>query len=348
MPGYEVIGVPGGSSGWVNTDALHCRTKGIADKNMLWVRHMPYFDTIAHLDEFEIEATIMPLSGEALYPDSLLVYYQVGNDDWLSVSMTTEDDTTFVGLIPGQEPGSDISYYIHAADESGRSVNHPIPAAYDPHEFSIRMDVNPDITVMPNSITFLTFEEMLNGIPVMVYNPTDQNVVINQLTNVGAIFKWYIDPWGIILPYELTSGDSLELIVKADIPVAWPGEIITDTMYIQTDPGTHRVLINIDSDLLYDINENSTLTDVQSFPNPFSDQTNIHFTTKQPGKVQIDIYNQNGQKIRSLMDQELGMGQHKVQWDATTEYGAIAPGGIYFYMLHLNNALIVKKILLIK
>jgi len=348
MPGYEVIGVYAGNNGWVNTDALHCRTKGIADKNMLWVRHMPYFDTIAQQDEFEVEATIIPLSGEALYPDSVLVYYKVGNEDWQSVNMTTENDTNFVGLIPGQEPGSDISYYIHAADQSGKSVNHPIPASFDPHEFNIRMIVNPDITVMPNSITFLTYEEMINGIPVMVHNLADQNVVINQITNEGNVFYWYIDPWGISFPYELIPGDSLELNVKAGIPVSWPGEIITDTMYIQTDPGTHKVLINIDSDLLYAINENNTLTDVQSFPNPFSDQTNIRFTTNQPGNVKIDLYNQHGQKIRSLMDKELGVGQHTVQWDATSQYGTSVPGGIYIYKIHLNNALTVKKILLLK
>ena len=40
MPGYEIIGVASnGYSGWENTDALHCRTRGVMDFNMLFVDH---------------------------------------------------------------------------------------------------------------------------------------------------------------------------------------------------------------------------------------------------------------------------------------------------------------------
>ena len=350
MPGYEVVGVYAGSSGWQNTDALHCRAKGIADREMLLVRHMPHFGNVAQQEEFEVAATIIPFSGEALYPDSLLVYYKIDDGDWEFVTMTSEDDTTFTGLIPGPEPGSDISYYIHAADESGKSANHPIPAAFDPHVFNVTG--LPDITVIPTSIEFLDYQQMIEGIPVMVYNLSEENVVINDINQIGLVFMWYVDPYGIgiNLPYELNAGDSLELNIMVDLPVSYPGVILTDTMFIQTNANIHKVLINIDSDLIYAIRENNTFADVHSFPNPFSDQTNIHFSTTQPGNVKIDIFNQQGQKIRSLMDQELGAGQHQVQWDATTDNGSLVQGGIYLYMIHKNKGkeLIVRKIILIK
>ena len=38
MPGYEVLGFTGS---WESTDALHCRAKGVADRGMLYIRHIP-------------------------------------------------------------------------------------------------------------------------------------------------------------------------------------------------------------------------------------------------------------------------------------------------------------------
>ena len=43
MPGYEIIGLTGS---WESTDALHCRTRGIADRGMLYVRHIPILGAV--------------------------------------------------------------------------------------------------------------------------------------------------------------------------------------------------------------------------------------------------------------------------------------------------------------
>ena len=56
MPGYEVIGVASNSDyPWKNTDALHCRARGVMDFNMLFVDHrdvihgeVPMQDSIAY------------------------------------------------------------------------------------------------------------------------------------------------------------------------------------------------------------------------------------------------------------------------------------------------------------
>ena len=44
MPGYEIIGI--NYNGWIDTDALHCRTKGIADLGMLYIQHIPVLGTV--------------------------------------------------------------------------------------------------------------------------------------------------------------------------------------------------------------------------------------------------------------------------------------------------------------
>ena len=74
MPGYEIIGIDDQGFGWENTDALHCRTHEMADRNMLKIKHMPLLGETDDQDEHVIEAEIIPFSGEELYTDLMRVY----------------------------------------------------------------------------------------------------------------------------------------------------------------------------------------------------------------------------------------------------------------------------------
>ena len=56
MPGYEIVGVMHNT--WENTDALHCRAKGIADVGMLYVNHMPLLGQ----KDFQLNGTWKPIS----------------------------------------------------------------------------------------------------------------------------------------------------------------------------------------------------------------------------------------------------------------------------------------------
>jgi len=147
MPGYEIFGIY--YTDWVDTDALHCRTKGTADRGMLFVKHFPILGNAPVQEEYEILADVIPYSGEAIYPDSMKVYYKVNGGDFISLNMTYEGGDTYKAIIPGQALGSEIAYYIHAADESGRSMNHPYIGAPDPHTFFVGMPLYPDIVVDP-------------------------------------------------------------------------------------------------------------------------------------------------------------------------------------------------------
>ncbi|MEZ5082951.1 MAG: agmatine deiminase family protein [Bacteroidales bacterium] len=61
MPGYEILTFTGS---WESTDALHCRTKGIADRNTLYIEHYPLLGDQPVQPDYEIEATIAAISGE--------------------------------------------------------------------------------------------------------------------------------------------------------------------------------------------------------------------------------------------------------------------------------------------
>ena len=71
--------------------------------------------------------------------------------------MTYEGGDTYKAIIPGQTLGSEIAYYIHAADESGRSMDHPYIGAPDPHVFFVGMPLYPDIVVEPLQLNLNCF-----------------------------------------------------------------------------------------------------------------------------------------------------------------------------------------------
>nr|NQU93412.1 agmatine deiminase family protein [Bacteroidota bacterium] len=122
MPGYEVLGFTGS---WQSTDALHCRAKGVADIGMLHINHMPLLGEQPVQDDYEIEATIRALSNQSLYSDSVLLFYNINSVGWLSVQLVNTSGQTWTGTIANVGAGSQIEYYIFAADASGRRETHP-------------------------------------------------------------------------------------------------------------------------------------------------------------------------------------------------------------------------------
>jgi agmatine deiminase len=145
MPGYEVLGFTGS---WASTDALHCRVMGTADRGMLQVWHIPLHGVqLPGPSGYEIEATITPLSGSLVIADSVFVRYRVSGGIYSKVGMTHQTGYAWQGIIPALPPGNQIEYYIHAADVSGRSANHPYIGAPDPHVFTAGGFTSPSVTI---------------------------------------------------------------------------------------------------------------------------------------------------------------------------------------------------------
>jgi agmatine deiminase len=137
MPGYEIIGFDGS---WLKDDALHCRVKGIVDRYMLYINHIPLLDTEETAVDYLVEAEIFPYSGQPLKAGSPTLWYSANGFAPVEVEMTTVDEFVYRGYIPAQAYGTIISYYIQAEDESGRTEKHPSIGAPGAHEFDVALD----------------------------------------------------------------------------------------------------------------------------------------------------------------------------------------------------------------
>lgn len=86
----------------------------------------------------------------------------------------------------------------------------------------------------------------------------------------------------------------------------------------------------------------------QNYPNPFNPSTRIRFSIANEARVTLKIYNVLGAEVATLVNGNLGLGTHSVEFNASA-----IESGIYFYKLEAveNNGYIysqTKKLSLIK
>ena len=198
MPGYEILGFSGS---WQSTDALHCRAKGVADRAMLYIHHIPISGNAPIGTDYEIEAELISYSNEAI--TNATVYYKVNGGNYSAIPMNNVGGNTYSGTIPSQSEGSEIAYYISAIDESGDSFSHPFIGAPDPHIFYVGGPVPPELSVNPTSFDITmaideTFTEILDlsniggGIieyTIDIQNATGRSIDGSTLTCSAAEFN---------------------------------------------------------------------------------------------------------------------------------------------------------------
>ena len=194
MPGYEVVGVTNTSysTGWLNTDALHCRTRGVMDFNMLFVDHRNVlFGTQECGDSIAVTSKFIAYSGKPLKEDSLLVYYSIDNGPYQTAHMTaTGNPDEYVGYITGYHNESEVDYYVFGADESGHRYQQPVFGELDPHHFTVHIpfilgDVNEDGSLTIEDVSALI--NYLMGATITPFSTSAADVDGDGSVKVGDV-----------------------------------------------------------------------------------------------------------------------------------------------------------------
>jgi hypothetical protein len=76
-------------------------------------------------------------------------------------------------------------------------------------------------------------------------------------------------------------------------------------------------------------------TEIYAFnqPNPFTNSTSIRYHLRSGGNVSINIYDPQGKRITTLMNESKTEGDYEIAWNATGY-----PAGIYMAVISLDNA----------
>ena len=92
---------------------------------------------------------------------------------------------------------------------------------------------------------------------------------------------------------------------------------------------------------------------LQNYPNPFNPETWIPYTLNQTTDVEIQIYNANGQLIRTLRFGKQAAGYYVTRdraayWDGTNDMSERVTSGLYFYRLIAGKQILVKRMVVLK
>lgn len=83
------------------------------------------------------------------------------------------------------------------------------------------------------------------------------------------------------------------------------------------------------------------------YPNPSNGTINIEFELKNDSFVSINIYNAKGQKVTSLVKNQLNRGTHKISRKISDDRGNKLQQGIYFCVLKIGSNTIASKLVLL-
>jgi Domain of unknown function (DUF4331)/Secretion system C-terminal sorting domain len=88
------------------------------------------------------------------------------------------------------------------------------------------------------------------------------------------------------------------------------------------------------------IGNDQTKIQAVAYPNPFTDQLQIAYVLAQESPVTIEVFDQSGRKVKTLVDQTQEAGEYQVDFDA-----AQLPSGVYYARVRAGAAMEVIKMI---
>ena len=330
MPGYNIVPVYNNDYyiSWENTDALHCRTRGVMDFNMLFVDHREVLHGEQEWqEEYPVVSKFIAYSGMDLKQDSLLVYYSINGGEYQVAHMTaTGNPDEYVGNITGFQGGDEIDYYVFGADESGHRYTQPVFAELDPHHFTVG-DHQPvgELVITPDTLWLDDDQEQLFSI----INETNENVVVNyfDFKKDGTVMVGT----DVELPYTLSPGGSIDFKVQYVLLPTPPGEkgYAVSEIFIYTSLGELKEVVMVNGELL---SVTEVAAETKLYPNP----TNGSFTVEGANVAKVEVYNLVGQMVYAEQGQMININAN--DWNK----------GIYLVNITMQNGAVETKKLVVK
>jgi hypothetical protein len=231
-----------------------------------------------------------------------------------------------------------------------------------------------------NSLFSLSDNAMSGSHSAYIKNPTDGVGAFCQTISVeeGDVIR--IDGWIKVAGLQEHAFASIDVVFFGDYenPPPYPGTYpkrfssaqgwtkVWGTYYAppETDSAEVRCTLIGEGEVWFDdlkllvshgseqgteeINSRSPIPKLEIHPNPFMRSALISYQLPAKNRVNLEIYNASGQKIRILLDEKQSIGYHGVVWDGTDTLGKKVASGVYFCTLKAGNSIKTKKLLLLK
>ena len=192
MPGYEVIGFDDTfSNPWYGEDALHCRTMGIFDPEMMHISHKSIrTEDISSNQTIYVQAEIVDYGNLNSNLESVMLNWKYSAEDgpFGQVMLESESDNIFIGIFPSLNSNSLIEYFITATNLNGDIISHPNAGwhTFNSLEF-ILGDINEDASINIQDVVLainLVLGNQYNSLADLNSDSTVDILDIVQLVNM--------------------------------------------------------------------------------------------------------------------------------------------------------------------
>ena len=92
----------------------------------------------------------------------------------------------------------------------------------------------------------------------------------------------------------------------------------------------------------------STYKLYQNYPNPFNPSTMLRYQLPENSKVKLEIFNINGQKITTLVNEEHAAGTYQVIWNGKNNSDVPVGSGVYIYRISTSKFNKANKMILMR
>ncbi len=167
---------------WYSEDALHCRTKGIFDKDMIHISHKSIRTNELFTNNINVEVEIIDYGNNNAEMDRVLVYWKYSDNDGpyidfdLNFDGTSDNGLLYSAQFPIINVNAEIEYYIEVQNNIGDVVKHPIAGWHNFKLENISGDINQDSLINIQDVILL-INDILN----------DNFSVISDINNDGQL-----------------------------------------------------------------------------------------------------------------------------------------------------------------
>ncbi len=231
------------------------------------------------------------------------------------------------------------------------------------HGGEIILEMNDNFIVDGDGVDFTVFENafFFNGVPFV----EAAYVAVSMDGQNWVEFPWdttTFEGFAGVTPTEdnqnptdpeVSGGDSFDL---ADVGLPYARFVkLTDIGDLKQEGSFNGdfdldavVAVNSSADQPTSVRESSKLqpeefTLAQNYPNPFNPSTNIAFTLPQAAQVTVEIFNNLGQKVTTLISEKMQAGVQSISWNAAGQ-----ASGVYLYSVRVGDFVKAGKMILLK
>ena len=87
---------------------------------------------------------------------------------------------------------------------------------------------------------------------------------------------------------------------------------------------------------------------LQNAPNPFNSQTVLSYFLLEPGPARLEVFALTGQRVAVLQQGPQQAGYHRLHWDGRDAAGRPVASGAYLYRLVTDEAVLTRKLILLR